>query len=174
MKIQTVANCFKKAGFIVKKTYVLENQLEGTCTSWKNSESREEDLLYSVWDGLKQIYGNRVPDDTNDYIAVDDKIETSPHLTDKQIVQVVMDSVVEGEKDTDEEENESQFTNEEKPILKLSDAYTAMRTLHRYGLGCSCPAMEDIIFQLEDILMNQSLKCLRQSKITDYFTANFV
>ena len=50
----------------------------------------------------------------NGYPAVDDKIETSRHLTDEQIVQVVMDSVVKGEKDIDEEENESQFTDEEK------------------------------------------------------------
>ena len=49
-----------------------------------------------------------------------------------------------------------------------------MRTVQRYGLGCSCPAMEHIVFLLEDILTDQSLKCLRQSKIIEYFTANFV
>ena len=34
-------------------------------------------------------------------------------------------------------------------------------------MGLGIPAMEDIIFQLEDTLMGKSLKCLRQSKITD-------
>ena len=112
-----------------------ENQLKGACTSWRSPESREEDLLNRVWDGLKQISGNCVPNDMNDYLAVDDKIETSLHLTDEQIVQVVMDSVVEGEKDTDEEKNESQFTDEENSIPNLSDPYSAMRTYSAMASG---------------------------------------
>ena len=112
-----------------------------------------------------------MPNDINDYLAVDDKIETSPHLTDEQNVQIVMNSVIEGEKSFDkEEENETQLIEEKKTIPKLSDAYAAMRTLQRYGLGCSCPGMENAIFQVEDILIDQLLICVRQFKITDFFT----
>ena len=44
----------------------------------------------------------------------------------------------------------------------MSDACAAMRTLQLYGLG-----MGDIVFQFTEILNDQSLKCLRQSKITE-------
>ena len=163
VKVQTVANCFKKAGFIV-------NQVEEATTSAENSEPTEEVALCNIWDGLRQIYGDCVPSDMNDYLAVDDSIETSPHLNDEQIVQVVVDPVVEGEIGSDEEEeSETQATVEEEPIPKLSDAYAAMRTLQRYGLSSSCPGMEDCVFKIEGLLMDQSVKCTRQSKITDFF-----
>ena len=85
-----------------------------------------------------------------------------------------MNFVVEGERGTDGEINEIQLTDKEKPIPKLSDVYAAMRILQCYELGWSCPGMEDIIFQLEDILMVQSLKHLLQTKITDFFTAKCI
>ena len=65
--------------------------------------------------------------------------------------------------------NENQITDEENPVPKLSDAYAVMRTLQDYGLGCLCSDMEDIVFQLKQILNDQWLKCLQQSKITDFF-----
>ena len=65
--------------------------------------------------------------------------------------------------------NENQIAVEENRIPKLSDAYAAMRTLHRYRID-----MKNIVFQLKEILNDQSLKCLRQSKITDFFTAKCV
>ena len=65
--------------------------------------------------------------------------------------------------------NESQITVEEKSISKLSEIYEAVRTLQLYGLGCSFPGMEDCIFQLKEILNDQSMKCRRQSKIADFF-----
>ena len=172
VKVQTVVNCFKQAGFVKEAHCLVESQLEVASTNSVNLTSQEIISLQNIWHGLKEIYGDCVPNDLNDYIAVDDKIETSPNLTDTQINRVVMDPVVEGENDTDEEEeNENQIIVEENPIPKLSDAYAAMRTLQRYGLGCSCPAMENIVFQLEEILNDRSLKCLRESKRTDFFTA---
>ena len=162
VKVQTVANCFKKAGLIV-------NQVEEATTSAENSEPTEEVSLRNIWDGLRQIYGDCVPSDMNDYLAVDDSIETSPHLNDEQIVQVVVDPVVEGEIGNEEEESETQATVEKEPIPKLSDAYAAMRTLQRYRLSSSCPGMEDCVFKIEGLLMDQSVKCTRQSKITDFF-----
>ena len=96
----------------------------------------------------------------NDYLAVDDSIEMSTHLNDEQIIQVVVDPVIEGEIGSDEEEeSETQARVEEEPIPKLSDAYTAMRTLQRYGLSSSCPGMEDCVFKIEGLLMDQSVKC---------------
>ena len=97
MKVQTVANCFKKAGFII-------NQVEEATTSAENSEPTEEVTLCNIWDGLRQIYGDCMPSDMNEYLAVDDSIEMSPHLNDEQIIQVVVDPVVEGEIGSGEEE----------------------------------------------------------------------
>ena len=172
VKVQTVASCFKQADFSEEACFSAESQLKVASTSSVNPKSQEIISLQNIWHRLKEIYSHCVQNEMSDYIAVDDKIETSPNLTDTQINQVVMDPVVGGEIDTDEEEeNENQIIVEENPILKLSDAYVAMRTLQRYGLGCSCPGMEDIVFQLEETLNDQSLKCLRQSKITDIFTA---
>ena len=48
--------------------------------------------------------------------------------------------------------NENQITMEKKPIPKLNNANVAMRTLQCYGLGFSCPAVEDIVFQLKETL----------------------
>ena len=172
VKVQTVVNCFKRAGFVEEAQFSVESQVEVASINSVNPTSQEIVSFQNIWHGLKEIYGDCVPNDMNDYIAVDDKVETSSNLTDTPINQAVMDPVVEGENDTDEEEEtENEITVEANPIPKLSDAYAAMRTLQHYGLGCSCPAMEDIVFQLEEILNDQSLKCLRQSKITDSFTA---
>jgi len=41
-----------------------------------------------------------------------------------------------------------------------------------HGGPCpSCPSMEDITFQIEGLLMDQSQKSLRQSKVPDFFAA---
>ena len=115
---------------------MVESQLEVLSTSFVNPTSQEIVSLQNIWHGLKEIHGDCVPNEMNDCIAVNDKIETSPNLNDTQIIQVVMDPIVEGENDTDEEEkNEKPITVEENPIPKLSDAYAAIRRLQDYGLS---------------------------------------
>ena len=46
-----------------------------------NPKAQEIISLQNIWHGLKEIYSDWVPNDMNDYIAVVDKIETSPNLT---------------------------------------------------------------------------------------------
>ena len=65
--------------------------------------------------------------------------------------------------------NDNQITVKENPILKLSDPYTAIRTLEHYGLNCSCLGMRILFLIKENTVRNHHLlKCLQQSKITDF------
>ena len=105
------------------------------------------------------------------YVSVDDDAETSPELNDEQIVQVVQDPSLDGNIGNDDEENETDSEDahdrtDERPTT-LGDAYGALRTLRAYGMR-ACPDMEDVTDRLETLLMEQSQKCLKQSKLTDF------
>ena len=69
---------------------------------------------------------------------------------------------------------ENQITIKQNPISTLSGAHADMKMFQHYEPCCSCLSIENFVFQLEEILIDQLPKCLRQSKITDFFIAKCV
>ena len=175
VKVQTVANCFKKAGFIIPEA--VSRQSSSSTEPEEVSVSvdpvpPEEVEFQNIWDRLRQVYGDAVGRDMNEYIGIDNEVETSPILNDEQIVQILSNPAAEDELGSDEdvEENDTDITVVEDQTPTLCQAYAAMRLLRRYGLWHACSDMEDIVFRLEAVLMDQSQNSLRQAKITDFMS----
>ena len=77
----TVPNCFRKAGFqITDQEQTDEEQAEHP----HENEAAAPDFR-NIWERLRSLYGNSVPEDVNMYLLVDDTTETSAALNDEEI-----------------------------------------------------------------------------------------
>ena len=79
VKGETIANCWRKAGFVQ----------DGECNEQVAAESVDEveTCDRNVWDHLAEIVGNLPTFD--DYVDVDNKVESHNTLTDEEIVSQV-------------------------------------------------------------------------------------
>ena len=138
----------------------------------------EEDR--NIWDRLRTLYGESVPNDMTEYSSVDYNAETAPLLDDVQTIAMVpsgsdiddVESIGPSFNVTDiADENEGQGDVVEETV-KLSDALSALRTLRLYGLQ-KCAELEPIGDQIEAVLLRQSVKMATQSKITSLEAGTF-
>jgi hypothetical protein len=147
----TIQNCYRKAGFrredLGEQPEVEDDEF---VTPFRN-----------VWDRLRDVYGDAVPQDLDDYIDADRVTETSVSLTDAEIVEHINNPGCDKNMSDEEDDNASPVT--------IRDAYTAVRTLRVFGLKQGIDDIEDWMDNIETALMKRS-DSLRQTKITDFTT----
>ena len=139
--LNTIQNCHRKVGFRREDT---EEQPEvkddKVWTSFRN-----------IWGRLRDIYGNAVPKDLDDYIDADSVTETSVSLTDAEIVGHVKnpadDNNISDDKDNEDDRNDS------ANLVTVKDAYAAVRTLHMFGLKHGLDDIEDWTDKIETVVM---------------------
>ena len=151
---QTIENCYMNSRFKAsEEAHLIQTVQEKlTTASFRN-----------VWDRLSLVYGDNVCQ-IDDYLTVDENAATSSIMTGEKIINAVQnatENVSDNDQD-DEDENE----NEEQPKVRLTNVYSALRTLRIYGLQMQNHAMEDVKNPCEIVLLRISQNNLKQKKLT--------
>lgn len=153
----TVANCFKKAGFIAT---IINDAKENDCVE-------SMDTLNDYWSRLEELHLISDSQDMEEYLSIDSAVITSAQLSDEDILAGVQETkAVENEEDS----TCDMIETETKAIPKGKEARAAIDVLRRYISGSetgasfleSLDAIEDFIYE------NESRQ--RQSKITRYLS----
>lgn len=98
MRLLSIGICW--TGFVattqnVESTTAVEVQMSDEAQQPVEVQQSDESVvgpirdLRNIWERLRQIYGDSVPEDMDAYVSVDEDTETSRELNDDQIVQVV-------------------------------------------------------------------------------------
>lgn len=152
---KTIANCFRKAGF-VKTEFEFQEQ---------------EDLDEPVpeeWSDYQNVLS--CEEDYDSFINVDAHVLITDHPTDSEIL-----GTVTVQQDGSEEEDVD-ITNNEMPLSKEvptgEQALDILATFRRYVQGQ--PSVEEDVFQavnlLENFVENRVLQKRKQKKLTDFFS----
>ena len=156
----TIANCFKKAGFI--KSEEPENV---------PAVEDEEQVDRNIWDLIQHQFNIDVP--SENYLLVDDAVLTSASMTDEEIIQAVKESKeqkcnikCEEKNEEDEEEKDQSFVPE-----NTAQCLEAISGIHTFFQSSSVP---EHVFNAIKILEDHALKTAvtrtkKQCKITDMF-----
>ena len=152
VKPETIKNCFKKAGW--------EKADQPLVCEQAPDEEDNDNIPLSVLRSRLHL-----PDSLTfeDYVSVDDCLETSEALTEATII-----SELTSEPDpVEEDEEEEEETVEE--ICSLSDAKKKLQEIRHYFFSCQSTSDADFssLHHLESTLCN--LTVTRQSYINDFF-----
>lgn len=140
-----VKNCFKACGFPVQMQENIEVEGDQTFEEWNRCMSHSEITF-------------------EEFVTCDDEVATAGTLTEEEI----MDTVIHGVENDDIDED----LNDEPPaIISISEARKAVNTLRSFIEQCS-DTEDDIfssLFYIENKIDVESVNCLKQKKITDFF-----
>ena len=111
-----------------------------------------------------------VSKDVEKYVNVDADIQTYNELSDKQIINTVinpeLDETADPTEGSNTENTQEKDEAENDTEVKLADVYKTLRTMRYYGLK-SCPDIEEFTDKIETALNKNSVKSLKQRKLTD-------
>lgn len=170
---QTIMNCFKKAKFDF--TTEVSTTAEGSTTASvpttqitvANDESESDD---NFWERLRELT-NLEFETFDEYVTFDDNEEIGfeNSLSDEQIIEVVnRNDAAELVDLSDDEESDqpvvTHFTN--------SQAFKAIETIQGYLCQIGETDLLDNLSQINNCIVNNSFKSLKQTKISDYCIAN--
>lgn len=154
---KTIANCFRKAGFVKD----LDQNEEADEDQVETSESETN------WEAVEQAAG--IPFD--EFISLDDNVAVCGELTDEEILADVISRTA-ADKSSDEEGEEEEEPATEQPILTSSQALTQVQELRRYAEAQT--NVSDQVFQSLDVLQqfitSQRLGVGKQLKVSDFFS----
>ncbi|CAM1307615.1 TIGD4 (predicted) [Pycnogonum litorale] len=164
VKPETVANCFRKAGFKVAEaddTMPAGDEPSGTEGPDSTAESR------SVWDFIAREFNlNDVGFD--DYVAVDENVPTSDELSDAEIAASVSSAVPMPE---DDATNHLTDDPEPPPIPTPSEAWQKFKDIRRFLETSDLDSSTSLALdRMEDAILNRNIAAkMKQTKITDFF-----
>nr|XP_042910876.1 tigger transposable element-derived protein 4-like [Parasteatoda tepidariorum] len=143
---KTIANCFRKAGFI-------RNTVPSELFN-------EENLPLPV------AWEDNIPFD--DYVSMDENIDICGELSDKDILSEVLNNQ---NITTEDEEDIEDEVEEQRPIPTSSEAVVHLSEYRRYAEGQS--DVSEAVFRainiLEDFVRKNQASSLKQSDIAKYF-----
>ena len=155
----TVANCFRKAGFVKEDNPVDDG----------DQEINPEDIF---WDAVQEEFAIDVP--FENYVAVDDDVLTSETMTESDIVDAVKKSNDAADIKPEEPENDE---GEEEEIQRYVPENTAqcleyISGIHTFFQSSKVPEhVLEALKTLEDHALKSSvMRRKKQCKITDMFT----
>lgn len=162
VKSQTIANCFRKCGFV--ESLVAEASADPALPS---PEEPEDDDRLSNYDCAALPEGVTF----QSYVNVDDGVETSGPLTDADIINAVWSSRVQPEDRAEPSDEDTDDTcHEPVPLPSASDVASALDATARYFSGEeNADTALELVYKLQAMLTESRLKNRVQARITDYF-----
>ena len=155
----TIANCFRKAGFVKEAGGAAEEVVE---------EPFEVDR--NVWDAIQEQYEIDIP--FENYVAVDDAVLTGENMTDEEIVQSVIASkdTIEVKKEEPEEEDEEEEVSDRVPE-NTAQCLKSIAGIQVFFQTSSVPEyVLEALKTLEDHAVQSSIaRRKKQCKLTDIF-----
>ena len=155
----TIANCFRKAGFVKEAEGAAEEVVE---------EPSEVDR--NVWDAIQEQYEIDIP--FENYVAVDDAVLTGENMTDEEIVQSVIASkdTIEVKKEEPEEEDEEEEVSDRVPE-NTAQCLESIAGIQAFFQTSSVPEyVLEALKTLEDHAVQSSIaRRKKQCKLTDIF-----
>lgn len=156
----TIANCFRKAGFLKEGTTVIQD----SC----GQDISELSTVFSC------ILAHRRPKDdavvtADEFICIDDKLETSRVLSDEDIVRTIQNLHSSGEGEVTPQERLSE--EHLPPGPSLADAKAALSILQHFIRTTESPesaAMITCVGKIDAFLARETIARQVQKKITDY------
>ncbi|XP_050340141.1 tigger transposable element-derived protein 6-like [Bactrocera neohumeralis] len=127
VKPQTISNCFRKAGFA--KGELMQN---ATTDDWDEEDDLPLSELKQIWITYRTATGtDNVSFD--DYVDIDDGVQTMGFPTDEDILDSVMENLVPSGKDLEEDvSSESEVETTTETIPTFNQAYSAIQTLRNF------------------------------------------
>ena len=166
---QTIANCYRKSGFVHQQRNDEMVESEG-----KASDDDEEVAVNTrnVWDRLREFYGYAIGT-FDDYVNVDNDTETARIMTDEEIVAAVSSSETDQSSvilPDDELESDTEADDDPAlPLISTAQAREAVKRLRYYGLQVGDDIIEDYVEKIDNQISKLSQMRMKQTKIIDYF-----
>lgn len=162
VKPQTIANCFRKAGFIKGDETVEDNEI------WSETDEIPLGQLKAMWQLVmaSDNPGSSEVLDFDDYVSVDADLVTTSHPTDEEIIESV--SGMEG---PEEEGSSDEDVGHPEDPPASQEVDRSLESLRRY-LECKDHVPNHVfncLSAVESYIEVERFKNKTQSKITDYF-----
>ena len=152
----TIANCFKKAGFVKDEA---------------NYQPQEQpaEIDENIWEAIQEQYAIDIP--LENYVAVYESVLTSEALTDEEIVQSVKESTnMEVKKVEPEEEDEEEVcANVPENTAQCLEAITGIQAFFEASNSVPELVLEALKIIEDHALESSTARRKKQCKITDIF-----
>lgn len=155
VKAETIANCFRKAGFRFTKPLAPDDEVVQV--------ENEEDVplvTRNLWDFVSKEF-DLTEVDFMEYVDIDRALETSGDLSLAEIAASVSSEPCTGGENSDDDDPEPE-------IPTARDAWTAFKTVKKFLLNQDFDAA--IVTKIEDRILNEVVEKQKQTKITDFFS----
>jgi hypothetical protein len=177
VKPETIANCFRHAGFVTSPVTDDAAVSVAATPSPAVADAPRKTIapdVGNIWDRLRAAF--KIPTEVafEDFCAVDNDLSVNQALTDEAIVQSVMEdsrpaqnpSVTEGVADTDD--NDIDDSSEPRPV-SAADAMNSLAVVRDYLECCNGGEFNgfNLVAQLEAFIV--SSRSMQQTCITDFF-----
>lgn len=149
VKITSILNSFKKAGFDIE----INNEIEN-----------EESVFNEVWSKLTQLTHISY-DSFDEYINVDRNLPTYSTLTDDEIITFVKSDLQESVGEVVEEQNDQ---NQQIENISSAEAFDCLNKLQIFFSSKNNEVGYDLILKAQQQLSKNILTNLKQTKIIDF------
>ncbi|XP_054734718.1 uncharacterized protein LOC129242181 [Anastrepha obliqua] len=172
VKLETISNCFRKAGFGQYSEWEKEDDIPVVFISERIKERSKEEIQmqneYETWQNIKGTEGATF----NDFMQVDDDIVTSEFPTDEDIVELLR-SKSEFEHDSESDIKDDLQDDMLQPVSNelVANSFKILRSYLKTNEHTT-DSLYNGLNNIEAFLEDHNKKSSRQSQITDFFTLN--
>jgi hypothetical protein len=134
-KVETIMNCFKKAGFGEVSLWDEEDELPLVFLKDNIPNDDNEELPISEYEKWVTLTGSSNAENYRDYLYVDDEIYTTDFPTDEDIIEThIIDNQQDLNPDYSDSEETSEETNQAPPTSMALEALETLRLFMYYSV----------------------------------------
>ncbi|XP_050300906.1 tigger transposable element-derived protein 4-like [Anthonomus grandis grandis] len=166
VKEQTIANCFRKAGFV-------KDKVQQDADNWDEDDLVPLSELKTLWTSYRRAI-DMSDVSFEDYVTIDDNVQITGFPTDEEILESVIENLVPNKKDPEENEDDGQSEGETVPTPAIDETISAIEKIR-----CFILSRENIPYEihnslnlLEDFIDKEKWTNFTPKKITDFFKKN--